>query len=134
MIEYESSGWYAAMAARHMAGHLDDMRPTDHELRMVQLFPNDSPLLHAWIGTNGNKIVVDQPGEGVAHAADASFYQGQVVSPGGEVLTRFEYRAQPAGPISRATARALGWLMGNAITPRGWLSGRVYTDHEPGAC
>jgi len=117
---------FGAMPEMEVPGALPSLRPTDQELRMAALSPNDSELLREWIGTEGGQIVITPPQEGDDHYGDTTYFRGYVQDTDGAVASHFEYRAEPAGRVSRATAQALGWLMNQPVAPRGWLNGRVY--------
>lgn len=111
--------------ALRVPGELPAVRPTGREIAQIQTFPDYSELLHEWVGSDGGHIVVVPPEEGSEQYSDSTRYAGHVVGSDGMVTKRFEYRAEPPGPISQATARALGWLMNEKVAPRGWLSGRI---------
>ena len=107
------------------AGYLPVLRLTAPEIRMALDFPNDSEILHEWLGTNGGRIVCDNLAEGSEHAGDATWRQGSVMMPDDSVGKRFEYRATPPGLGSKAFFGTLGWLAGEQIQPRGFLGGRI---------
>ncbi|MET0779479.1 MAG: hypothetical protein ABWY71_01455 [Candidatus Saccharimonadales bacterium] len=110
--------------SQQVPGQLVPLRPTEQEIRMVRDFPNDSELLHEWIGTEGGSLQVETPAD-ERLAADPAWRQGRVVGPEGETIKTFAYRAELPGPVSKAFFSALGWVAGSHLPARGWLAGKA---------
>ncbi len=118
-------GSNALERAAMQAGFLPPLCPTDPEVDMALHFPNDSELMHQWLGTAGGRIVLNQLAETDEHYGDPSWRQVSVVMPGDVVSKRAVYRAEHSTRGGRALMSALGWLAGSQLPPRGHMAGRI---------
>lgn len=113
------------MPIAEVPGALPNMAPTGSEIRMATAFPDDSELLHEWLGTAGGHIKFGPVDGGFLDPTDPRCRQGSVVDGNGTVSMQFEFRATPPGRLSKGFFAALGGLAGKRMQPRGMISGRI---------